>query len=115
MAKRVQLSVDNGSTWRTFPGDKGEFSNEATGIKDTILGQDFQSEQTGLIGWSISTNGLYKGFAGYVANILKSGTATTFTTEAAALVSGKTYRITDATKRVLDRNTAVVIYDNAAV
>lgn len=111
MAKRVQISIDNGSTWKTFPGDKGEFHSDATGIKDTVLGQDFQSEQTGLISWSINTNGLYKGFAGYVAKILKSGTTTTFTGEATTSIATKTYQITASTKRVFDRNTTVVVSD----
>lgn len=113
MAKRVQISPNDGTNWYTFPGDKGEFHNDATAIKDTILGQDFQSDQTGMISWNITTNGLYKGFAGYVAKILSGGTPTTFTTLAASLVSGKTYKITDTTKNVWDRNTAIAVFDNA--
>lgn len=113
MAKRVQISTDSGSNKYTFPGSKGELMLEASDIKDTILGQDFESGQTGLIGWSINTNGVYKGFAGYVAKILKSGTATTFSAEAATSLGSNRYQMTDSTKRVLDRNTALVIRDDS--
>lgn len=112
MAKRVQISIDSGVTWKTFPGEKGEFNSDATGINDTILGQNFKSEQTGLITWTMSSNGLYKGFAGYVAKVLKSGTATIFTDEATTNVSGKIYQITATTKRVWDRLTTVSVKDN---
>jgi hypothetical protein len=110
-AKKVQISPNAGTNWYTFPGDKGEKHNDATGIKDTILGQLFQSEQTGMINWTITSNGLYKGFAGYVAKILKSGTPTTFTAEATTLVSGKIYKITSTIKNVWDRTTTVVVSD----
>lgn len=113
MVKRIQISPDDGSTWYTFPGNTGELNDEANAIKDTIFGQDFDSSQTGMINWNISANGLYKGFAGYVAKILKSGTATTFTDEAVTLITGNTYQISDATKNVWDRLTAVVVKDGA--
>lgn len=112
MAKRVQISPD-GSTWYTLPGNKGELQYEAGQIKDTIFGQNFESNQSGIIGWTIDANGLYKGFAGYVTKIMKSGTATTMTDEAMELVSGKTYKITATAKNVIDRLTAVVVKDNA--
>lgn len=113
MAKRVRISPDNGVTFYTFPGDTAELGREGAELKDTIFGQDFASAQTGLLSGSIKANGIYKGFAGYVAKIKKSGTPTTMTTEAMSLVSGKTYKITDATKNILDRNTAISVFDNA--
>ena len=113
MSKRVQISPDNGSTWYTFPGDKADFQDQASDIKDTIFGQDYESGQTGMLGWSLSCNGIYKGFAGYVAKIKKSGTATAFTTEAFTLVSGKTYKITDITKNVWNRAGTFAVFDNA--
>lgn len=113
MAKRVQISVLNADSWSTFPGSKADINYEGAQIKDTVFGQDFQSDQTGLISWSINTNGVFKGFAGYVAKILKSGTPTVMTAEAMSVVSGKTYQITAATKRVIDRLTAVTVYDDA--
>lgn len=113
-AKRIQVSSDNGSTWLTLPGNTGEFSNEANEIEDTIFGQSFASSETGLIAGTISSNALYKGFAGYHADLqLMSGSSTTFTTEGMTLVTGKTYRITDATKNVWDLTAAVTVFDNA--
>src|SRR4051812_20295592 len=98
MAKRIQISSDNGTNKYTFPGSKGEITKETGDIKDTILGQDYESSQPGLIGWSVTTDGLYKGFAGYVAKIMKSGTPTSMTAEAMTLVTGKTFKITAPTK-----------------
>lgn len=114
MSKRVQISADAGATWYTFPGDKSDYGTQATDIKDTIFGQDYESGQTGLANWNESCNGLFKGFAGYVTKIMKSGTPTTMTASPMSLVSGKIYKITDATKNVWDRLTAVTVLDNAA-
>jgi len=115
MAKRVQISDDNGVTWFTLPGSKAEISYEGADIKDTIFGQDYQSGQTGLIGWMVTANGVYKGFAGYVAKLLKSGTSTPFSVEAMSLVSGKTYKITNATKNVWNRSVTTNVFDNAVL
>jgi hypothetical protein len=112
-AKVITISIDGGTTNRTLPGNSGELANDAGSIDDTIFGQDFKSSQTGLISWSIKANGLYKGFAGYVAKILKSGTTTAFTDEAMSVVSGKTYKIDAATKNVWDRNVPITVEDNA--
>lgn len=111
MAKRIRVSDDSGVNYYTLPGNTGSVSDEAGEIDDTIFGQDFGSTQTGLIQWTIEANGLFKGFAGYVATIKKSGTPTAFTDEAMSLVSGKTYKITDATKNIWDRNAAVTFED----
>lgn len=113
-AKRVRVSIDDGTTYLTLPGNTGDLKNDGATIDDTIFGQDFMSNQTGLINWTLSANALYKGFAGYVATIKKSGTPTTFTTEAFSLVTGKTYKITDASKNVWDRTTVLHFFDNAA-
>lgn len=111
MAKRVRVSDDNGSTWHTLPGNTAELSFEAGDIEDTIFGQNYSSTQTGLIGWTISANGLYKGFAGYVATIMRAGTSTALTNEPMSKVSGQVYQVTDATKRVLNRAVPLTIKD----
>lgn len=52
--------------------------------------------------------------SGNVASVyLCSGAGTVFTAEACGLVSGTTYQITDTTKRIWDRNTAIVVKDGA--
>lgn len=115
-SKRVRISIDAGSTYYTFPGDTGDLQNTMANIKDTVFGQDYESEQPGMISWMISCDGFFKGFAGYVAVLKKSGTPTTLTAEPAAIVvagAGSIVQITDATKRVLDPATAVVVLDNA--
>ena len=50
--------------------------------------------------------------AGYASHIYKEGTPTAMVGEALSLVSGKTYRITDRAKRVLDPTVAIVVKDN---
>jgi len=113
MAKVLQVSDDSGSNWFTLPGAEAAFNNSGDPIDDTILGQTFSSALTGLIGWSMTGTGLYKGFAGYLAKILQVGSATSQTGEAMTLVSGKTYQINDTAKRIWDRSATVTVYDNA--
>jgi hypothetical protein len=114
MAKRIRVSPDTGSNWYTLPGSSGELRNEGNQIPDTIFGQNFASGLTGMINSSIVSNALYKGFAGYHCDIMKSATSgTSFTTEAMTLVSGKTYRISDATKNMWNRGGSFTVFDNA--
>lgn len=113
MAKRIRVSIDAGTTYYTLPGNTGDLKNDAGTLDDTIFGQDFSSTQTGLINWTVSANALFKGFAGYVATIKKGGTPTAFTDEAFTLVSGKTYKITDATKNMWSRGVVPTFKDNA--
>ena len=49
--------------------------------------------------------------AGYSAKLYRSGTSTSMTAEATTLVTGKTYRITNAAKRMLDPSVAVTVDD----
>jgi hypothetical protein len=111
MAKRVRISPDDGVTFYTFPGNTAELTREGQDLKDTIFGQNYESGMTGLFSAAISANGLYKGYAGYMAVIKKSGSSTVFTDEATTLVSGKTYKITNAVKNVWNRAVAVVVED----
>lgn len=112
MAKRVRISADGGTTWYTLPGNTADISSKADSQDDTIFGQDYKSSQTGLIGWEVSANAIFKGYSGYVTKILKPGASTAMSGEATTLVSGKTYQITAATKRIINRNAALVINDN---
>lgn len=110
-AKSVQVSAD-GVTWYTLPGNSGEWNDEAEQIDDTIFGHTFSSTQPGLITWTSNAQAFYKGFAGYVASIKSSGVSTALTDEPMSLVSGKTYKVTDATKNILDYSKAIVFEDN---
>lgn len=110
MAKRIRVS-ENGTDFYTLPGNAGEAQFEAGEMEDTIFGQDFSSTFPGLVGSSISSNGLFKGYAGYMTTIKKVGTSTALTDEPMSLVSGKTFQVTDATKRVLNRAVAIVVED----
>ncbi len=112
-AKVVRISDDGGSTWENLPGSTATFTNEAEGIDDTILGQNFQSQEIGLISWGVSSDGIFKGTAGYLAELKKQGTSTATTGESMSLVTGKTYSIDDATKEIWNRAVAVIIKDNA--
>lgn len=113
MAKRIRISDDAGVNYYTFPGNTGQLSDEVGAIDDTIFGQDYASNQPGLIADSFQANAFFKGFAGYVATIKKSGSTTAFTAEAMTLVSGKTYKITNAVKNVWNRAVTPTVFDNA--
>lgn len=110
--KTVQISVDD-VTYYTLPGSQGELSREAATPDDTIFGQSFKSTFAAILGWSLTANAIYKGFAGYMATLKRVGTPTSFTAAACTLVSVKTYQINDTTKRIWDRTAAFIVYDNA--
>lgn len=110
MAKSIAVSTDD-STYYTLPGNTGEFNKEAAGINDTIFGQDFQSSEVGLINWNMSAQAFYKGFAGYIADVKKAGTATNLVAQGMTLVSGKTYKVSDATKNILNPDATFTVLD----
>ncbi len=113
-AKLISISNDAKVTWQDLPGSQGAFNSDAEAVDDTILGQTYGSTDIGLVGWAVSSDGIFKGFSGYLAEIKKVGTATTFTAEAMSLVSGKTYQIDDSTREIWDRSEATMdILDNA--
>src|SRR5690606_1506771 len=111
MAKAIRVSSD-GVTFYKLPGNTGSFSVDGDEIEDTIFGQSYRSNEAGLINWAVSANALYKGFAGYLAKILRTGTSTAMTDEAMTLESGQIYVITDTTKEIWNRNAAFVVEDN---
>jgi hypothetical protein len=110
MAKTISVSADD-ITYYVLPGSSGDFNVEAEGLEDTTFGQSFSSTETGLLSWTSSANAYWKGFAGYVTTIKKSGTTTAMTGDAMSLVSGKTYSIDAAAKEVWDHTATFVIYD----
>lgn len=113
MAKRIRVSDDNGANYYTLPGASGEKREELAMVNDTIFGQDYSSEQPSIGNWSIQGNAFWKGVAGYSATVQQSGIATVMTAEACTLVSGKTYQITSAAKRVISLVDALTVLDNA--
>ncbi len=114
VAKRVEVSAD-GTTFYTLPGHSGTFNDDGGQITDTIFGQTFTSTQPGLITWTCNANAFYKGFAGYVASVKSSGTPVLESAAAMTLVSGKTYKISDATKNVWDYTQGIVVKHNSGV
>lgn len=111
--KKIQISPDGGTTWHTFPGDTGDLTTTATDIKDTVFGQIYESGQTGLAEWTLSCNGYYKGFAGYVATIKKAGSTTAMTNEPSSQIGAtKSYQITNSAHQVIDRTVTLHVFDN---
>jgi hypothetical protein len=110
MPKLLQISADD-VTYYTMPGNSGELTRDGAVIEDTTWGQTFRSGFTGLIGWGFSGNAIYKGYPGYVTKLLKPGTSTAMAAEAMTLVSGKTYQITNAAKRIIDRSILPTVFD----
>lgn len=113
MAKVVQISNDGGSTWVNLPGSLAGVDFTSEEADDTILGQTFKSGQPALIEWDVSSNGVYKGFAGYLAEIKKQGTSTATTGEACSQESGQIYAVDEGTKEILDRSATLTVYDGA--
>lgn len=113
MSKVIKVSSDGGSNYYSLPGPDGSFQADGDQLDDSILGQTFASGLTGLINWSIVGSAFYKGFAGYNADLKKSGTATATTGEAMSVVTGKTYRIDDSAKEVWSSTATLTVYDNA--
>lgn len=112
MAKKVRVAPLTTSNWVTLPGNNADFDMEADMVDDTVFGQDFKSEQPDIISWGLSSNAIYKGYSGYQTIIKKSGASTVITNEAMTLVSGKTYQITDPTKRLLNQAVTAVVKCN---
>lgn len=110
-AKEIQVSVDAGVTWRTLPGSTGAFNEETTSIDDTIFGNIYQSMEAGLISWTVTGEAIWKGFAGYKAKLKEIGSGTAATGEAMTNESGQIYAITDTTKEIWDRESAITVYD----
>lgn len=110
-AKVIAFSTDN-VTFLTLPGNTGDLQVDGKQITDTVFGQNYDSNQPGLINWKVTANGLYKGFAGYVAVLQQPGATTAFTGEACTSVTAHQYQITNTAKRVWDRTVAVVVKDN---
>jgi predicted secreted protein len=111
--KRIQISDDGGANYFTFPGSTGDMRRELASVNDTIFGQNFQSEDVSIGQFMITCNSFFKGVAGYIARVMQGGTPVVMTTEATTLVSGKTYQITNAVRRIIDYNTPLVVLDNA--
>jgi len=115
-AKAIKISNDAGSTWISLPGSQGAFNSDAEAVDDTILGQSFSSSDIGLTGWNVSSDGIFKGFSGYLAELKQVGTPVGFTTEAMTQVGATlTYEIDDVAKSIWDRTSATMeIQDNAS-
>lgn len=111
-AKRIRVSSDD-TTYYTLPGNQGSKDTEVATVTDTVFGQTFESNDTSLGQWQVTANGLFKNVAGYLVTIKKAGSTTAMTAEATTLVSGKTYQVTAASKRVIDMGTALTIKDGA--
>lgn len=114
MAKVIRISNDAGVSWMNLPGSQGSFNCDAEAIDDTILGATYGSSEIGLITWGVSSDGIYKGFAGYKAKLKKPGAAVIANAEPMTQVGATlTYQVTDPAHEIWDRTDTVVVYDNA--
>lgn len=113
MAKVIRISDDDGATWMNLPGSQGSFDTEAEAIDDSILGASYSSSEIGLIAWSVSSDGIYKGFPGYAAKLKKPGAPVISDGEAMSQVAGQVYQIDDPLHEIWDRTDTVVVNDNA--
>ncbi len=114
-SKIVTVSDDADVTRNTLPGNSAEMTDSNSQLVDTVFGQAFESNESGIQDWAVNANALYKGFAGYVVTIKQTAaTDTSMTTEACSLVSGKIFQIDDATKQIWNiESDDLSILDNA--
>jgi predicted secreted protein len=116
MPKAIEISNDAGTTWDPLPSGNATFESESEAISDTVFDQTFESSEIGLINWKMTADGIFKGYAGYLANVLKQGSSTAIgSAEAMTLVSGKTYSIDDGVKDIWDRASSITFKDNAVL
>ena len=111
-AKTVQIQNPDTLEWNTLPGNTADISFERNQLNDTIFGERVTSTEAGLGAWTLSSNAIYKGVAGYNSVIKRTGTSTSFTTETMGQVDGQRYRINDLTRSVWDWNEEVTIFDD---
>lgn len=112
-AKIVSVSSDD-ATYYVVPGNSGELQVNGATVEDTIFGQDYHSNFTSLLDWTLQASAVYKGYAGYQTTIKKQGTPTVMTSEAMTLLTGKTYQITASARRLINRAAATLnVFDNA--
>lgn len=111
-AKLIQVSLDD-VTYSTLPGSSGEISIETSDNNNTIYGGVFSSSLPGVKDYTFSGNAWLRQTPGFMATVKRAGVTTVFTDEAMELVSGKQYKITDATKNLWDFEAAVTVYDDA--
>lgn len=90
--------------WYTFPGNSGDFTMETEQLDDNIYGVRFSSTQPGLLSWNVSTNAMYRGFAGYEAIVRTVKEAKNLAGEEVIAVTGdnKSIQIKDGNKRILN-------------
>lgn len=111
-AKIVRLSADNGVTWGILAGSDASVQLDGTELDTTVFGSVFNQSIAGIISHSLSGNLMLRRTAGYQAAIKRVGASTPMTSEPMSLVSGKTFRVTDTTKSLLDYNLPVTIEDD---
>ncbi len=115
MAKVVRVKLTtSGAAYNTIPGATADLTRDGSQLDDTIFGQIFSSVQPGLINWGVSANAFYKGFAGYVATLKRSGAPTAMTTEAMTDLGNDVHEIDDATKNLWDRNDTFNFFDGTS-
>ncbi len=110
MAKVVKVNLASAG-YNTIPGATADLTRDGTQLDDTIFGQIFSSVQPGLINWGVSANAFYKGFAGYVATLKRSGAVTPMVDkEMEEIGSSKVWRMTSANAAfdLWDRNDTFV-------
>lgn len=112
-AKIVSVSAD-GITYYNLPGSSADLTRDSAATDDSVFGSNFASTQPTLITWSSTSNGYFKGFAGYKTTIKRAGSPTAFTDEATTLIGGE-YTITDRTKSVWAVGSVTVEDDGAPV
>lgn len=110
MQKLLRVALPN-RTWAIMPGSDASLDVNGEELNTTVFGADFNSNLSGIIDHTFSSNALFRQSAGYVGRIRTTGVAVSFTNEATTVVDGW-YEITDRTKSIFDHTATISILDN---
>lgn len=108
-AKLVRVSPTLGGQYAVLVGNDASVQRDGAELDTTIFGSGFNSSITGIINHTFSGNAMFRNNAGYKAKIRTTGTPTAFTSQAATLVSGKTYRISNSAQSLWNPLVAIVV------
>lgn len=112
-AKVVRVrKAGSGDSFALIPGNTADFSVELGSADDTIFGASYTSTQTTLGSWEISSNALYRGFAGYNSVIKKTASPTPISNKPMSVEDGNTYIINDISLTPWDWNEDIIVSDD---
>ena len=109
-----QTTLEPNGSYLTLQSPSSSLEISSSSADTTVFGSgQFSQSLPTIFMHSMSGSQWIRSVAGYNCDVKLGGDPIAFTGEAMSLVSGTTYRITDATKNYFDPNTDVAVFDGA--